>query len=190
MKKLRELRDNKIINLSMVIIKVIFFVLLVVFIISVVLQRFSDNKISFFNYRMFTVISGSMKPKYDIGDVLISKAVEPSSLKVGDTISYLGDKGSFANKVITHQVVGIEIADNGEYFFHTKGLANLVQDPFISEKQIYGKVIFKAFLLSVVYRIVSTSIGFYLFIIIPLIFIIVSEIMMTLLSKEEKRRRS
>lgn len=65
---------------------------LVAFIVVVCLQRFSDNKISFFNYRMFTVISGSMKPKYDIGDVLISKKEDPSKIKVGDTISYLGTK--------------------------------------------------------------------------------------------------
>ena len=56
------------------------------FILSVCLQRFSNNKLSILNYRMFTVISGSMEPLYKIGDVLIAKEVKPEDIKVGDKI--------------------------------------------------------------------------------------------------------
>ena len=63
-------------------------VLLFVFIVC--LQRFSNNRLSFFNYRMFTVVSGSMEPEYEIGDVLIAKEKDPKTIRVGDTISYLG----------------------------------------------------------------------------------------------------
>ena len=35
---------------------------------------------------MFTVVSGSMEPKYKIGDVLIAKEKDPSKIKVGDAI--------------------------------------------------------------------------------------------------------
>ncbi len=186
--KINKIKENKVINYIISTIRILVFVLLFGFIIVVCLQRFSDNKISFFNFRMFTVISGSMEPKYMIGDVLISKEVSPSTIRVGDTISYLGDKGGFNNKVITHQVVDIEQDEEGSYLFHTKGLANLVQDPVVSETQVYGKVIYKSVILSLVYKIVSTSIGFYLFIIVPLLFIIISEIVMTMVDKEEERR--
>jgi signal peptidase len=139
---------------------------------------------------MFTVISGSMKPKYDIGDVLISKKIDAADLKVGDTISYLGEAGDFRNKVITHQIVGINKDENGKYIFRAKGLANLVEDPIVYERQLYGKVIYRSFILSIIYKIVGTNLGFYLFIIIPLIYIIGSEIISTLLNKEEKRRKA
>jgi signal peptidase I len=182
------MKKNKTLNTIMTTIKALIFIVLAGFIIVVCLQRFSDNKISFFNYRMFTVISGSMKPKYDIGDVLISKKVDPSTIKVGDTISYLGDKDGFTDKVITHEVVGVRQDENGEYVFRAKGLANLVEDPAVSESQLYGVVIYKSIILSTIYRIVSTNIGFYLFIIVPLMIIIGSEIIITLLNKEEKRR--
>jgi signal peptidase len=137
---------------------------------------------------MFTVISGSMKPKYDIGDVLISKKVAPSEIKVGDTISYEGEAGDFRNKVITHQVVSIAKDASGKYLFHAKGLANLVEDPIIYENQLYGVVIYRSAVLSTIYKIVSTDLGFCLFIIIPLGYIIGAEILSTLLDKEEKRR--
>jgi signal peptidase len=188
MKKIRELKENKIFKIIMTIFRIFVYVILAGFIIVVCLQRFSDNKISFFNYRMFTVISGSMKPKYDIGDVLISKKVAPSEIRVGDTISYEGEVGDFINKVITHQVVSIEKDSTGKYLFHAKGLANLVEDPVISENQLYGIVIYKSTILSTIYRIVGTDLGFCLFIIVPLAYIIGAEILSTLLDKEEKRR--
>lgn len=185
---MEKIKNNKIVKAILITFKTICIMFLVAFIVVVCLQRFSGNKISFFNYRMFTVISGSMKPKYDIGDVLISKKEEYSKIKVGDTISYLGTKGDFRNKVITHQVVGISTNANGEYVFRAKGLANLVEDPAVNQNQIYGVVIYRSVILSLVYRIVATKIGFYLFIILPLLFIIGSEILNALLSKEEKRR--
>lgn len=190
MEKTKEKKQNKAFNIIKKVIRIFIVIVLVAFILVVCLQRFSDNKISFFNYRMFTVISGSMKPKYDIGDVLISKKVDASALKVGDTISYLGESGDFRNKVITHQIVGINKDENGKYIFHAKGLANLVEDPVVYERQLYGKVIYRSFILSVIYKIVGTNLGFYLFIIIPLIYIIGSEVITTLLNKEEKRRKA
>ena len=53
---------------------------------------------------------------------------------------------------------------------------------------MYSVIVYKSILLSTIYKIVSTDIGFYLFIIIPIMFIIGSEIISTLMSKEEKRR--
>ena len=90
--------------------------------------------------------------------------------------------------MVTHEVKSIEITD-GKYFFHTKGLANLVEDPVVSEDQLYGKVVYKCFIISLIYKIVSTNVGFYLFIIIPVLYIISSEIIATLLDKEEKKRK-
>lgn len=181
-------KKNKVIGIIKTILNTLIGILLVAFVVVVCLQRFSDNKISIFNYRMFTVVSESMKPKYSIGDVLIAKEVEPSKVKVGDTISYQGKVGDLANKVITHRVVKIEIDENGKYLFHAKGLANIVEDPVLTEDQLYGVVVYKSHILSLVYRIVGTRIGFYLFIIVPILYIIGSEIIGGLLEKEEKRR--
>ena len=184
---MKSLKDKKYYKVLKVVLEALIFIVLVGFVLSVFLQRFSNNKLSIFNYRMFTVISGSMEPKYKIGDVLIAKEVEPEDIKVGDTISYLGTRNSFKDKVITHQVVGIEKVDN-KIYFRAKGLANMVEDPIVSSDQLYGKVIYKSLIVSFIYKIVSTSIGFYLFIIIPVLIIISSEIITTLVNKEEKRR--
>lgn len=190
MEEKNEKKGRKKLSTIVGIFRTLFFILLIVFILAVCLQRFSGNKLSFFNYRMFTVISGSMEPKYSIGDVLISKEVDASKIKVGDTISYLGEKGSFNGKVITHQVTSIKQDENGKYIFRARGLANLVEDPTIYEEQLYGKVIYKVFLLSFVYKIVGTKAGFFLFIIIPIAVIIGAEIISTMLEREKRRRNN
>lgn len=178
---------KRVFNIIKSIINVVIVVFVLCFVLIVCLQRFSNNRISFFNYRLFTVVSGSMEPMYEIGDVLIAKEKDPATIKVGDTISYLGSIGQFNDKVITHRVVNIEKKD-GKYLFHTKGDANLIEDPIVSEDKLYGVVIYKTLLLSNVYRIVGTTTGMFIFVIIPIFYIIGSEFISFLLEKEEARR--
>ena len=189
MKKLKELSErNKFIKILLKILNGIFILLVLAFVATVYLQRISNNKVSFFNYRMFTVVTGSMEPKYKIGDVLFSKDVEPSEVKVGDAISYLGKVGIFKDKIITHEVVKITKEESGKYLFNAKGRTNIIEDPIVHEDQLYGVVVFKSEILSFIYKIIKTNIGFFLCIIIPLVGIIGYELVTTLLDKEEKRR--
>lgn len=180
---------KKIFKIISIVIKTIIGVALAAFILVVCMQRFSDNKLSLFNFRLFSVVSQSMVPVYDIGDVLVAKEQDPSTIKEGDIVSYLGTTGSFANKVVTHRVVNVEKREDGKYYYRTKGDANLVEDPIVMEDQLYGVVVYKSVLLSLVYRIVGTQIGFFMFIIIPIMFVIGSEMISTLLEKEEGRRK-
>ncbi len=180
---------KKVGKILLTIFRVIVGIAFAAFILVVCMQRFSNNKLSFFNFRMFTVVSQSMTPKYDIGDVLISKETEPSKIEEGDVISYLGSIGDFSDKVITHRVIASEKREDGKYYFRTKGDANIVEDPIVIEDQLYGVVVYKSAILSIVYRIVGTKIGFYLFIIIPILFIVGSEIITSLLEKEDERRK-
>lgn len=180
---------KKLFKIFAITIKTITIIALAAFILVVCMQRFSNNKVAIFNFRLFSVVSQSMTPVYDIGDVLVAKEVEPSKIKEGDIVSYLGTSGNFSNKVITHRVVNIEKREDGKYYYRTKGDANIVEDPIVVEDQLYGVVVYKSVLLSLVYRIVGTQIGFFLFIIIPILVIIGSEMISTLLDKEEERRK-
>lgn len=185
--KVKKLKNNKTLKIIMNIIRVIIIVILAAFVLVVCMQRFSNNKLSLLNHRLFAVVTGSMEPKYKVGDVLISKDIDPSKIKVGDTISYLGNNSNFYGKVITHEVISIEKDIDGKLVFHTKGIANLVEDPVVKEDQIFGIVVYKTIILSLVYKTVSSDIGFYLFIIVPIFYIIGSEILSTLLEKKEEK---
>lgn len=175
--------DNKFIKFLLKFIKVIvwIFVLLVIFVILV--QRIFDNRVSIGSYRMFTVVTGSMEPVYNVGDVVISKEVEPSTINKGDDVVYLGEKNDFKDKIVTHRVIKIEKKDN-EYYFTTKGIANDYSDPVISSDQIYGKVVYKPVVLSFLSGILNTKLGFYLLIFVPVAFLIFLEILDYIKRKE------
>ena len=187
---MKKLRENKIFKIIKGIVNILLLIFCLLFVLVVCLQRFSNNELSFFDYRLFTVVTGSMEPRYMVGDVLIAKKVAAEDIKVGDSISYLGKKGSFNGKIITHEVVEIEKDAAGKYIYHTKGLTNIVEDPIVEYSQVYGKIVRKSAILSFIYMIVGSKYGIFLFIIIPLFYIIGSELLSFMLEKEEKRRNA
>lgn len=179
---------KKVLSILKKVVDIVLTVFVLLFVLVVCLQRFSNNEISLFSYRMFTVVSGSMEPEYNIGDVLISKETDPSKIKRGDDVSYLGTSGTFKDKVVTHRVVKVDHDVDGKLIFHTKGLANLVEDPIVYEDQLYGVVVYEAKIISFIYKCVSTPNGMFVFIVIPILYIIGSEMIYFMLDKEEKRR--
>ena len=187
---MKKLKENKTFRIVKGIVNILLMIFCILFVLVVCLQRFSNNELAFFDYRMFTVASGSMEPKYMIGDVLIAKKVSPEEIEVGDSISYLGKRGNFKGMIITHEVIDIEKDASGKYIYHTKGLTNIVEDPIVEYNQVYGKIVHKSAILSFIYMIVGSKYGIFLFIIIPLFYIIGSEILSFMLEKEEKRRNA
>jgi len=142
-------------------------IVLVVVLAIVITQRISNNKMSIAGFRIFTVITESMIPDYVVGDAIFTQAVEPSEIKVGDDITYLGMAESFKDKIVTHRVIDIEKSEDGLYIFQTKGIANPEPDPKINETQIFGKVIYKIKSISYINSIMGNLYGMYFAIFIP-----------------------
>ena len=154
-----------------IISKIIYQILVIVCLIVaaiIIFQKVSDSNRSIAGYRIFRVITGSMEPEYDVGEVVISKEVDPKNIKVGDDIVYLGTYGEYSGKIIMHSVVAIDKDENGELNFHAKGLRSTsVEDPQIKGSQIYGVVKFKSVILTVLYKL-ATNI-YSLFVIITIL---------------------
>ena len=88
-------------------------------------------------YRVFSVLSGSMEPKYSTGDLLYVDEVDPSEIKVGDAITFILNEDLL---VATHEVVEI---DAEKQHFVTKGIANedVDKDP-VHFNNLIGKPVF------------------------------------------------
>lgn len=83
-----------------------------------------------------TVVSGSMKPTMDVGDMAIIREVPASSIEVGDIIQFWRDE-----EMVIHRVTDIYEGGN-ERLFVTKGDANPEPDvPLVSPSQVRGKVV-------------------------------------------------
>ena len=170
-----EEKENKALRLVGRILYWILFIVTVLILLVVLLQRFSNNKISLAGIRVFNVITESMVPKYNVGDVLISKSTDINQIKVEDDVVYLGQTGDFKDKIVTHQVIKIEDVD-GKKIFHTKGIANDVEDPTITGDQILGVVIHKIQTLSLISKTIANLYSFYFIVFVPLVILIFIEI--------------
>jgi len=181
---MKKLLDNKIFNTFSSLIEWVIMIVLALLIVLVGVQKFS-NRGNFFGYRIYTIISGSMIPTYDVGDTLLIKEMSANNIEVGDAVTYLGDGGALNGKIITHQVVSIEFDENGKYLFHTKGVANNIEDPIVSQDQVLGKVVHKFFFLTLLGKITTSMSLLFVFVTIPVAIIIAIEIVKLVYKKDE-----
>lgn len=122
----------------------------------IVTQRLSNNEKAFLGLRLFRVQTGSMIPKYQIGDVILVKEENIDKIKVGDDVTYYGTAGSMKGKLVTHQVIDIEEKE-GQKVFHTKGIANNTEDPVIQGSQINGIVQSKMYILTLICSLLTNQ---------------------------------
>ena len=170
--------NNKIFKIVYGTLKTIFFIILILYVVFICVQRLSGNN-SVFGFRLFTVATGSMKGVYNVNDVIAVKDFDNKKLKVGDDIAFVGNRGGLENKLVTHRIIKIEEDSNGR-IFTTKGVKNSVEDPSITESQILGKVVGVVPVVTQINHVVKSQLGFFCLIFWPLVLVIVLEILQTI----------
>ena len=165
----------KILDVLFTVIKVICIILLILLILVLAMQRFSNNQIAIGGFRVFNVVTESMIPDYQVGDIIVVKDVPATELKLGDDITYLGKVDSFKGRVVTHRLIKIDDTEE-ETAYETQGIANDIPDPTITADQIYGKVVYKCIVISALAKLMNNMTLFYIVVFIPLAILIVMQI--------------
>ncbi|MGL5694894.1 MAG: signal peptidase I [Peptostreptococcaceae bacterium] len=99
-----------------------------------ILTTKSDKLFQLIGYRTYTVLSGSMEPKFYPGDIVITKHKTKTNIQLNDIVTYKDKDGV----IITHRI--IEETPEG---YITKGDNNNVEDAEILTKEnIIGEVKF------------------------------------------------
>lgn len=85
----------------------------------------------------FIVLSDSMNPEIQSGDLIVCHEVSAADVQVGDVISFFDPEGN-GTSVVSHRVTAITTDESGQPVFTTKGDANNVEDsaPVPAEKLI------------------------------------------------------
>lgn len=154
--------------------QVVLFVILIFFIL---LNILSMNNKSLFGFRIYRVISGSMQPALQIGDVIIIKKANNYAEK--DIITY--DNGL---TTITHRIKSI----NGDEII-TEGDANDAPDKPITKDRILGKYFFRISTFSV-FSIMLTGKTIYLIMVLVLFAILLFAISDRVARNLEYRRNN
>ena len=136
MKKHKQSKVAKVLSILSIIVFILAFLILLT---SIFMQKNPDKML--FGYRLYQVTTGSMEPEIKVGSIVLVKAVEPSELKVGDTISFRSTDPQIYSQINTHSIVKIE-EENGKYIFTTQGVANPTPDDYkVSSENLIGKVV-------------------------------------------------
>lgn len=124
MEKKKNKKIKKIIN---VIEYIIVFIVIFINAFLIFQSIHNPNKTpSIFGKKAFVIISGSMIPEINIGDVVLINNTD--NVNIGDIIAFRRD-----STVIVHRIVK-EMNINGEIMYQTKGDNNNVED-----KELVGK---------------------------------------------------
>lgn len=145
-----EKKRKRIHALTITLKAIVTIILLPILIVNCILLAksiiYPDKTPDILGYKTFVVVSGSMEPEINVGDLIIVN--KNKSIRVGDIITYKADE------IITHRVVQIKI--NGEAVklaevnagtsnvqFVTKGDKNSMEETLADKNNIEGVYVLK-----------------------------------------------
>lgn len=122
-----------------------------------------------FGYRLYMVVSDSMTPELNVGDVILSRSAEGQTIEVGDVVTFMGQTGSQKGKIITHKVVEAPYVEDGQTYIRTRGVKEGAPlDAPIKLEYVSGIFIKKLAAIGGLLRFVMKPVGFVLVIALPL----------------------
>lgn len=122
---------------------------------------------SFFGWKPFIVLSGSMETEIYAGDLAVVKDVGTKDLKVNDVIAFKS-----GDVVVTHRIIEI-INEDGQIKFKTKGDNNNTEDiGYVIPSQVEGLYQFKVSNLGNLAMFMQTPVGMIACLSIPLLLLI------------------
>lgn len=150
-------------------IKIIWNLVTTIIVIAVVILAILLAGVRVVGLQPFTVLSGSMRPAYEVGSLIYVKQVDHTEIRPGDPITFVLDDSL---TVATHRVV--RVTQGGEYFI-TKGDANDAEDGTpVYYKNVIGKPVFTIPYLGYLSSFISTRQGMIISVTAALILLILA----------------
>ena len=145
--------------------------------------------IRIFGLEVYTVLSGSMEPKYPTGSLIYVKDISSQDLQVNDVITF--NMGS--NTIATHRIVEIvtDESNSDEIAFRTKGDANnLVDANLVQDENVIGKPVLCIPYLGYLANFIKTPPGIYISIAISIALILIVNLLDSFAEYKYKERNN
>lgn len=140
------------------------------------------------NYSFMRTLTGSMEPAISVHSFIVTEAVDPESLQVGDIITFRSTESKLEGALNTHRITSV-YEEGGQLMFHTKGDANAVEDSEpVSSINVVGKVVFISAALGTVVSLFSNPLVFFPFVVVPLVLLLGFELVKLVKSTKEVAR--
>ena len=164
---------KKVLNVSRIIKNIVCWTLIAVLTVAVIIfvfTKINGETPKVFGYTLHRIVTGSMRPELEVGDVIVSKEIkDKSEIAIGDIVTFQGD-ARFENNKVTHRVL-VAPYDNGRgaTVIVTKGDANIDDDGEISVGDVESKYHSKVDFLKSIYNFFFTPWGLFVFIFVLLL---------------------
>ncbi len=124
-----------VLNVLGVLLCIVFIPIIILNVVMIVRSYTDPDHIpSVFGYSPVIVMSGSMSPAFETGDMIVLQKTDPYALQVGDVICYMEEESA-----VTHRIIEIQQAD-GAQLYVTQGDANNTEDATpVTPEQIEGR---------------------------------------------------
>lgn len=135
----------------------------------------TNHVASLAGYTPLSVVSDSMSPTFDAGDLIIIRKCDPATLQEGDIVTFhtiINNEFSLN----THRITEIQ-EDGGARSYVTKGDNNAIADVhMITDGDIVGRFVTRLPKFGKVVDFLSSSMGFLLVIVLPLLIFFVYQV--------------
>ncbi len=151
---------------------VVFTVFIMIFTV-VSFNTVGKSQATIMGYKPNAVVSPSMSPVINAGDISVCKVVDATTLKPGDIITFYSVDPSIYGQVNTHRITEITTNQNGELSFITKGDANEDVDPYLAlSSNVIGLHQFRIPWVGHLFVFLKQPVGYFTIILIPFLLLI------------------
>lgn len=140
-------------------------------------------------YLPLIVLTDSMYPEIQSGDLIICRTAEPETVATGDIIAFFDPAGS-GTSVVTHQVVEVMTRD-GELQFRTRGIANSADDQLpVPASQLVGVYRTRIAGAGNVAMFLQTNTGLLVCVVLPLLLLVGYDLARSRIYEQKRRRET
>ena len=159
---------KKVLSIAVRVLLWIIILLAALFAFTTLATRDNNNVANLAGFTPMTVLTDSMSPTFNHGDMIIIKKCDPNTLEVGDVVTFHTIiENEYA--LNTHRIIQIN-GDAGMRTYVTKGDNNDIADQrSIAGGDIVGKYVGRLPYIGYVMQFLSSSIGFLIVIVLPLL---------------------
>lgn len=145
---------------------------IIISVYSIIQSRLHPGQVpSVLGYKSLSVLSGSMRPVFEPGDMIVIREVKPENIHIGDILTF-----KVGSTIVTHRVVQVT-NENGAITFKTKGDANNTEDGSLTQDdKLIGRYAFRIPYGGYIGSFARSQAGFILLVLLPVGWILVGEI--------------
>jgi len=176
---------KKILSALTTVLTVLLTVFAVCVMIFTVFAVRSSGGASVFGWRGYVVLSDSMRDTFAVGDIIVSKPVDPSQVQPGDIITFTSTDPNAMGEVFSHKVRAV----NPDGSFTTYGTTTGDDDlyPALPEN-LLGEYAFHLPKLGYFFQFLRTPMGYLVVILLPILALIGFQVYNIYVTSQKLRR--